>query len=330
MGEDTPEIRAQVPGDHPDRPLLDAGGHGQRRLLPVLGRGLDDHRRRHGGRRRPLHLSRGPTPPKRRSRLPPSAPPEPEEGEDDLAARGQVVRRQVDEVHAEPGVPRVARRAQSLQPSALQWTTAGASASMRSVLPAASTALVVEAPHASGAETTLLDEVALARSAAACRRRGPSASERSSLRYSACAQTSGMAEPDGRPKKSSRSGMSGASQTCSGAARRRWRTPPWPPAGARASLRSPGGQLVMGALAGQQRPGPADAGAVERAGRPRARRSRRRCSGARTARRGVSTLSSASMTLTVLRMRGSSAARRPKRTSASASGLTMSEAGPLL
>ena len=36
MGEDTPEIRAKFLADHPARPLLDARGHGQRRLLPLL------------------------------------------------------------------------------------------------------------------------------------------------------------------------------------------------------------------------------------------------------------------------------------------------------
>jgi hypothetical protein len=46
----------QVPVDHSDRPLLDARGPGQRRLLPVQRRGVDDHRRGDGGRRRPLHL----------------------------------------------------------------------------------------------------------------------------------------------------------------------------------------------------------------------------------------------------------------------------------
>ena len=43
-----------------------------------------------------------------------------------------------------------------------------------------------------------------------------SASERSSLMCSACAQTSGMADPLGWPRTSSRSGMSALSQTCSG------------------------------------------------------------------------------------------------------------------
>ena len=38
MGEDTPRDPRQVPRDHPARPLLDAGRHGQRRLLPLLRR----------------------------------------------------------------------------------------------------------------------------------------------------------------------------------------------------------------------------------------------------------------------------------------------------
>ena len=93
----------------------------------------------------------------------------------------------------------------------------------------------------------------------------PSSSDRRSLRYSACAQTSGIAEPDGRPKNSSRSGMSAASQICSG------KRPLFAGEGLMVrherSRRHPaaGGQLVVRALAGQQRPRAADAGAVERA-----------------------------------------------------------------
>ena len=55
MGEDTPEMRAKFLVYHSDRPLFDSRGPGQRRLLPLQRRGLDDHRRGDGGRRRPLH-----------------------------------------------------------------------------------------------------------------------------------------------------------------------------------------------------------------------------------------------------------------------------------
>ena len=51
-------MRAKFLVDDPDRPLLDARGPGQRRLLPVQRRGVDDHRRGDGSRRRALHLMR--------------------------------------------------------------------------------------------------------------------------------------------------------------------------------------------------------------------------------------------------------------------------------
>jgi len=44
----------------------------------------------------------------------------------------------------------------------------------------------------------------------------PSLMERRSLTYSECAHTSGMADPDGLPQNSSCSGISSASQICSG------------------------------------------------------------------------------------------------------------------
>ena len=44
----------------------------------------------------------------------------------------------------------------------------------------------------------------------------PSRRERRSLMYSEWAQTNGQAEPVGFPGKSSRSGIGGPSQTCSG------------------------------------------------------------------------------------------------------------------
>ena len=44
----------------------------------------------------------------------------------------------------------------------------------------------------------------------------PSRNERSNLICSACAQTNGIALPEGRPKSSSRSGISSLSQICSG------------------------------------------------------------------------------------------------------------------
>ena len=92
----------------------------------------------------------------------------------------------------------------------------------------------------------------------------PSVSDRSSLTYSACAQTSGIAEPDGSPGASSRDGNrrsvpdllrdepAGAGLRFDGREQR-----------LRLGL-APGGQRVMRALAGQQRPDPADADAVER------------------------------------------------------------------
>ena len=36
LGEDTPEMRGEVPRHHPARPLLDAAGPRQRRRLPLL------------------------------------------------------------------------------------------------------------------------------------------------------------------------------------------------------------------------------------------------------------------------------------------------------
>ena len=85
------------------------------------------------------------------------------------------------------------------------------------------------------------------------------------------------------------------------------------------------GELIVGALAGKERPRAADAGPVERAAVgvlavavPLIPMPAGPC--------GVSTLSVASMTFTVSSIRGSSAARSPKRTKASASRLTIEEA----
>ena len=82
---------------------------------------------------------------------------------------------------------------------------------------------------------------------------------------SACAQTRGIADPEGRPRKSSRSGTSSPSQTCSGR-----RCPSLPHASNVRSKRpasrgSAGREFVMGALSGKERPQSADARTVERA-----------------------------------------------------------------
>ena len=139
---------------------------------------------------------------------------------------------------------------------------------------------------------------------------------------SACAQTSGIAEPLGPPRQQlPLRDVGGPSHTCSGSSL------PWlAHASSAASNRvglglAAGQQLVVRALAGQQRPDAADAGAVERRCRPHARRSRRRCSGASRARSAVPTAARGRSPARVSTMRGSSGARRPKRTRASASAL---------
>ena len=86
----------------------------------------------------------------------------------------------------------------------------------------------------------------------------------------------------GRPRAgrgTARSGMSCASQTCSGS--RPLSLAKTPGRAAVLGLVLPAGrQLVVGALAGQQRPGAGRCPCRRRASRPRARRSRRRCSDA--------------------------------------------------
>ena len=91
----------------------------------------------------------------------------------------------------------------------------------------------------------------------------PSASERASFRYSPWAQASGIAEPDGAAENSSRCGMSGPSQVCSG------RSPPSPARRSSASSMRSASDLSPHARAwwprspvssGQTRP---DSGAVE-------------------------------------------------------------------
>ena len=165
--------------------------------------------------------------------------------------------------------------------------------------------------------------------AAADRRSRRSRSDRHNLTYSACAHTSGMAEPDACPMKSSRSGMSALSQICSG------RRPLSP---ARVSIACARRSRRVGCVQRRARSGRARRSAAARRGRcrcrrtarrRRARRSRRPDSDARRARAAYPTLSVASMTLTVFTMRGSSAARSPKRTNASASRLTIKAAGPV-
>ena len=185
-------------------------------------------------------------------------------------------------------------------------------------------AFLVGPPDARCASAPLRPDSAGA-AAAACRRRAPSRSERSSLICSACAQTSGIAEPDGRPRNSSRSGMSSASQTCSGS---RWPSLAKPSKRAQQRLglgAVAGGQLVMRALAGEQRPGPADAGAVERRAVLVLAIAVAVVAAPARARRQLDLEQRVDDTRRVLRMRGSSGARSPKRTSASASGLTISD-----
>ena len=142
---------------------------------------------------------------------------------------------------------------------------------------------------------------------------------------SACAQTSGIAEPLGWPGSSSRSGIGAAvphllGQQLAGAGAGLHRRQQPLRLGAAA-----GRQFVVRALAGQQRPDTADAGAVIRAAvvvlavavavvAPPARSVRQ------------IDRSTWSITFTVSTMRGSSAARSPKRTSASASVLISSSA----
>ena len=91
----------------------------------------------------------------------------------------------------------------------------------------------------------------------------PSNNERHNLTYSACAHTRGMAEPDAWPMKSSRSGMSALSQICSG---RRPLLPAIVSIAAGKSLGDigpAGRELVVCALAGQQRPCATDPRAIE-------------------------------------------------------------------